>query len=80
MTDTYRSRIQDIQKELENHIQQINFGSDPEELYEPISYLMGLGGKRVRPLLTLLAYSLYKEDYRSILTPAVSVEVFHNFT
>jgi geranylgeranyl diphosphate synthase type II len=80
MIDTHRSRIQDIQKDLEQHIQQLEFGSRPKELYQPISYLMGLGGKRIRPLLTLLAYSLYKEDYRSILTPAVAVETFHNFT
>ena len=80
MTNTYRSRIQEIQKDLEQHIQQLEFGSHPTELYQPISYLMGLGGKRIRPLLTLLAYSLYKEDYHSILRPAVAVETFHNFT
>jgi geranylgeranyl diphosphate synthase type II len=80
MTDTHRSRIQDIQRDLENHIQQLDFGSQPKELYEPIAYLMGLGGKRIRPLLTLLAYTLYREDYQKILTPAVAVEVFHNFT
>ena len=80
MIDTHRSHIQDIQKNLEQHIQQLEFGSHPRELYQPISYLMGLGGKRIRPLLTLLAYSIYKDDYRSILTPAAAVETFHNFT
>src|SRR5690606_20412643 len=80
MIDTFRSHIQEIQQTLEKHIQQIDFGSHPKELYEPITYLMGLGGKRIRPLLTLLAYSLYRDDYQNILTPAVAVEVFHNFT
>lgn len=74
------SRIQEIQNELENHIQSLSYGKRPRELYEPISYLMGVGGKRIRPLLTLLAYGLYKEDYQSILTPATAVEIFHNFT
>lgn len=65
---------------LENHIQGFSYGESPQELYEPISYIMSLGGKRIRPLLTLMAYSLYKEDYQKILTPALAVEVFHNFT
>jgi geranylgeranyl diphosphate synthase, type II len=65
---------------LENHIQGFSYGESPQELYEPIAYIMSLGGKRIRPLLTLMAYSLYKEDYQNILTPAMAVEVFHNFT
>lgn len=80
MIETYRPRVQDLQKDLESHIQSLTFGSQPVELYEPIVYLMGLGGKRIRPLLTLLAYSLYKQDYQNILSPALAVEVFHNFT
>lgn len=65
---------------LENHIQGFSYGESPQELYEPISYIMSLGGKRIRPLLTLMAYSLYREDYQKIITPAMAVEVFHNFT
>ncbi|WP_373524058.1 polyprenyl synthetase family protein [Aquiflexum sp.] len=65
---------------LENHIQGFTYGESPKELYDPISYIMSLGGKRIRPLLTLMAYSLYKEDFQKILTPALAVEVFHNFT
>lgn len=52
----------------------------PEELYEPIKYVMQLGGKRMRPLLTLMAYALFKENVENILKPALAVEVFHNFT
>lgn len=69
-----------IQQDLETHIQQLTYGQHPNELYAPITYLMALGGKRIRPLLTLLSYSLYRPDYRTILTPACAVEVFHNFT
>ncbi|MFD2203643.1 polyprenyl synthetase family protein [Shivajiella indica] len=72
--------VNKILQDLENHVQGYEYGKSPLELYEPISYLMSLGGKRIRPLLTLMAYSLYKEDYQHILTPAMAVEVFHNFT
>jgi geranylgeranyl diphosphate synthase type II len=65
---------------LEHEIKKQKYGKDPASLYEPIRYLMGLGGKRLRPMLTLLSYSLYKEDVKSILPYAVAVEAFHNFT
>ncbi|MCC5938506.1 MAG: polyprenyl synthetase family protein [Lunatimonas sp.] len=69
-----------IQEHLETYIRNFDFGKTPQELYEPITYLMGLGGKRVRPLLALLAYRLYRADYEQIVAPASAVEVFHNFT
>src|SRR5690606_34378800 len=80
MIEAYRSQIKELQTDLENHIQNLTFGEDPKELYEPIAYLMSLGGKRIRPLLTLMAYGLYKKDYKTILSPALAVEIFHNFT
>src|SRR6185436_12470381 len=49
-------------------------------LYEPIRYLMAIGGKRLRPILVLLSYSLYKDDPKSIVPYATAVELFHNFT
>src|SRR5690554_6404764 len=80
MIEAYRSQIKELQTDLENHIQNLTFGEDPKELYEPIAYLMSLGGKRIRPLLTLMAYGLYKKDYKNILSPALAVEICHNFT
>ena len=56
------------------------FKDQPAGLYEPLAYAMSLGGKRVRPLLCLLAYNLYKEDVETALMPALGVEFFHNFT
>jgi geranylgeranyl diphosphate synthase type II len=73
-------QLKDIFLTLETHIQQLNYRSTPPELYEPIKYLMNLGGKRMRPLLVVLGYSLFKEDWQKIIIPALSVEVFHNFT
>lgn len=56
------------------------YGEHPEELYEPIRYLMSLGGKRMRPLMTLMATALFTDDWQKAIKPATAVEVFHNFT
>jgi geranylgeranyl diphosphate synthase, type II len=65
---------------LETEIRKQQFGAQPKSLYEPIRYIMALGGKRLRPLLTLLSYSMYKERVEDIVPYAVAVEAFHNFT
>jgi geranylgeranyl diphosphate synthase type II len=65
---------------LDQSIAKEKFGKHPESLYEPIRYLMKLGGKRLRPTLTLFAYSLYKPDVKEIARYAIAVEAFHNFT
>ena len=73
----------------ENHIDSINrelfenlrFTEEPRGLYDPLRYMMEIGGKRIRPRLCLLAYSLYKDRFdESILSPAAAIEVFHSFT
>lgn len=70
----------DYHQKIEQAIQFRKFGSQPKSLYEPIRYIMALGGKRLRPLLTLLSYSVYKNDVETIVPYAVAVEAFHNFT
>ncbi|ERM81053.1 isoprenyl synthetase [Rhodonellum psychrophilum GCM71 = DSM 17998] len=80
MNQEDNASVNKLLQELEHHILNFEYGQSPSELYEPISYIMNLGGKRIRPLLTLMAYTLYKGDYEKILTPAMAVEVFHNFT
>ena len=74
------SSINDFITQLETEIKRQKFGSQPESLYAPIHYIMSLGGKRLRPLLTILAYSLYKKDPKTIMKYALGVEAFHNFT
>jgi geranylgeranyl diphosphate synthase, type II len=69
-----------LQQELETTIAETAWGAAPESLYEPIQYIMSLGGKRLRPMLMLMGYSLYKKDPENILPYAVAVEAFHNFT
>ncbi|MEM8567381.1 MAG: polyprenyl synthetase family protein [Bacteroidota bacterium] len=71
------SRFQElIEERISNH----TYGQRPVELYEPISYLMALGGKRLRPLLTLLGYYQFKDQPAKIIDQALAIEVFHNFT
>jgi len=65
---------------IEQEIRQFKFQGRPKSLYDPIHYIMSLGGKRLRPLLTLLAYQLYRKDVASIARYAAAVEAFHNFT
>lgn len=65
---------------IEQEIKNQPFGSQPKSLYEPIRYIMALGGKRLRPLLALLSYSLYKNDPQKIVKYATTIEAFHNFT
>ncbi len=52
----------------------------PTELYEPIFYILNLGGKRIRPILTLMACNLFSDNINKAVKPALAVEVFHNFT
>ncbi len=70
----------DAIKIIESAIKKEKFGKSPDELYEPIRYIMSLGGKRLRPVLVLLAYQMYRKDFKKILPFALSVEAFHNFT
>ncbi len=65
---------------LESEIRKQQFGTQPDSLYEPIRYIMALGGKRLRPLLTFLSYSIYKEKVEPCVRYAAAVEAFHNFT
>lgn len=65
---------------LEEEFQQQQYGQSPVELYEPIRYLMSLGGKRLRPLMTLMSTALFTDEWQKAIKPATAVEVFHNFT
>lgn len=65
---------------LQNELQCTQYGQYPPELYDPIRYIMSLGGKRMRPLMTLMATYLFTDDWQKAIRPALAVEVFHNFT
>lgn len=56
------------------------YDREPKSLYEPVSYTLSMGGKRIRPVLMLMAYNLFKNDPESILMQAVGLETYHNYT
>ena len=65
---------------INKYIADIQFNRTPKGLYEPVEYTLSLGGKRIRPVLMLMAYNLYREDVASIYEPAAAIEVYHNHT
>src|SRR5690606_10696172 len=81
---TEKSHAHELLGKLEEYIQNLpgslGLEKSPEDLYEPITYILTLDGKRIRPLLSLLAYGIYKTNPEEILSQAAAVEVFHNFT
>jgi geranylgeranyl diphosphate synthase type II len=72
--------IQAYQDFFLQYLQQQHFLRDPKNLYEPIDYILGLGGKRMRPVLTLMAAEVFDVSFEKALPAATAVEVFHNFS
>ena len=68
------------QKIINSRIKDINVKGQPEELYDPINYILNLKSKRVRPTLSLLSYSIFSKNINEIVKPAIALEFFHNFT
>ncbi len=65
---------------IEEAIRNIAWKREPNGLYEPIEYVLSLGGKRIRPCLTLMACNLFSDDLKDAATAGLALEVFHNFT
>ena len=72
--------IEQYQHIIETAINNIALPDSPKDLYEPVRYIMSLGGKRIRPVLTLLSCELFGGDASKAVQPAIALEVFHNFT
>lgn len=68
------------QEKIANHFSQIVSNKEPKNLYEPIEYILSLGGKRMRPVLTLMASEVFNVDCEKAIPAATAVEVFHNFS
>ena len=70
-----------LRQEVEKTLRELQlWKGEPQALYQPAVYALGQGGKRIRPVLALMACGLFGKDYREALMPAVGLEVFHNFT
>lgn len=69
-----------IREKVNEFIANLEIEREPKELYRPITYTLSQSGKRVRPVLCLMAYNMYKEDVESALYQAVAMETYHNYT
>lgn len=65
---------------VENRLTALAFERYPVELYQPVRYILSIGGKRFRPCLTIMAHSLFSDDIEPVINPALGLEIFHNFT
>jgi geranylgeranyl diphosphate synthase type II len=74
------SHILKLRDEVEAELARLELPTSPENLYEPMHYLLGLGGKRIRPILTLLSAELFGKTWQEAMPQALAVEIFHNFT
>lgn len=72
--------IRPYQELINQHLQELSFPPEPETLYEPIRYFLHIGGKRIRPVLTLLGNRIFGGKPSDALSAALAMEVFHNFT
>ncbi|MBO4314875.1 MAG: polyprenyl synthetase family protein, partial [Prevotella sp.] len=70
----------EILQRVNAYIDHLPYDRKPESLYAPIKYVLSLGGKRIRPILMMLSYNLYKDDPERILGAACAIETYHNYT
>ena len=71
---------EELLSKINQFLADLPYDRKPSSLYEPIRYVLSMGGKRIRPTLMLLAYQLYKDDPEAILMQAVALETYHNYT
>ncbi|MFN5416206.1 MAG: polyprenyl synthetase family protein [Flavobacteriia bacterium] len=72
--------LQDLARQIELEIQSLDIPQKPENLYEPLRYFLSLGGKRIRPILTILGADLFENEYSKSKNAALAIELFHNFS
>ena len=72
--------IEELYCIVEDEINSLKISKSPKNLYDPISYIMNIGGKRMRAILLLLSNQIFSKDLNLALKPAIGIEVFHNFT
>lgn len=72
--------IEQLREIVKNEMAKQEYVEEPHSLFEPIKYILEDGGKRLRPILTLMAYNLYREDIERVLKSAIGIEIFHNYT
>ena len=70
----------EILQKINERLDTISGDRKPETLYEPIRYVLSIGGKRIRPVLMMLTYELFRDNSEDIIMPACAIETYHNYT
>ena len=74
------SQLEQLKAYYEEYATNNKFSKEPKGLYDPVDYILNIGGKRLRPLMLLMTAKLFTDDLEKALAPAYAIEVFHNFT
>lgn len=69
-----------LRRQFEDYLGSLHYSHEPDGLYAPVRYVLSLGGKRMRPVLTLLTCNMYTDDLAQAFGIAAGIEIFHNFT
>ena len=72
--------ISELTQKVNTEIERIQYHAEPHHLYDPIRYILAIGGKRIRPVLMLMGYNLYQDNVDAIINNALALETYHNFT
>lgn len=73
-------KISELIDKVNAQVTSMSYPAEPSGLYEPIRYILAIGGKRIRPVLMLMGYNVWKDDVDSIMNQALALETYHNFT
>ena len=73
-------KAEELLVKVNDFLDNLKYDRKPSGLYDPVKYVLSMGGKRIRPVLMLLSYGLFKDDVESVLMPACSLETYHNYT
>ena len=72
--------IEQLREIISREFSKQEYVEEPVSLFEPIQYILEDGGKRLRPVLALMSYNLYRDDIEKALKSAIGIEIFHNYT
>ena len=73
-------KAEELLVKVNDFLDNLKYERKPSGLYDPVKYVLSMGGKRIRPVLLLLSYGLFKDDVESVLMPACALETYHNYT
>lgn len=73
-------KAEELLVKVNDFLDNLKYERKPSGLYDPVKYVLSMGGKRIRPVLMLLSYGLFKDDVDSVLMPACALETYHNYT